>query len=295
MYREPQWEREGLDWPNRESSRFVRAAGILWHVQRMGQGPTLLLIHGTGSATHSWRDLAPRLAERFSIVAPDLPGHGFTESPGAPGLSLPGMAAGLAELLAALEVRPDLVAGHSAGAAIAARLCLDGRIDPRAFVSLNGALQPLHGLDAHWFAPAARLFAANPLLIRIFAWRAQAPDAVEQLFATTGSRLEPVGIGLYQRLISNPRHVAATLGMMANWDLQPLKRDLPGLRTPLILVAAERDGTITPSEAKQVSELVPGSEVMTLAGLGHLAHEERPDLVAELIGRVADRYLDGRR
>ena len=290
-YRAPDWEREGLDWPNRGSSRFVQAGGLRWHVQIMGRGPVLLLVHGTGSATHSWRDLAPGLAERFTIVAPDLPGHGFTQSPPkAAGLSLPGMTGGLVALLDALKIRPDLAVGHSAGAAILARLCLDGAIAPRALICLNGALLPLRGFAAHWFAPAARIFVSNPLLIRVFARRARAPDSVERLFATTGSRLEPDGLKLYRRLISTPSHVASTLGMMANWDLMPLKRDLPGLITPLVLVAAERDGTIRPADARKVGALVPGSEVIDLPSVGHLAHEERPERVAELIGQIADRY-----
>jgi magnesium chelatase accessory protein len=95
----PVWERDGRDWPNREASRFVRAAGLRWHVQVMGQGPALLLAHGTAATTHSWRALAPLLATRFTVVAPDLPGHGFTEAPPAVSLTVPGMACALAELL----------------------------------------------------------------------------------------------------------------------------------------------------------------------------------------------------
>ena len=85
------WQRDGGDWPNREASRFVRAAGLLWHVQVMGQGPVLLLLHGTGAATHSWRAMLPLLARHFTVVAPDLPGHGFTDAPATARLSLPGM------------------------------------------------------------------------------------------------------------------------------------------------------------------------------------------------------------
>ena len=59
----------------------------------MGDGPDLLLLHGSGAATHSWRDLAPLLARDFRVIAPDLPGHGFTETPGGDGLSLPGIGA----------------------------------------------------------------------------------------------------------------------------------------------------------------------------------------------------------
>ncbi|NBQ74895.1 MAG: alpha/beta hydrolase, partial [Acetobacteraceae bacterium] len=58
----PSWEKDGRDWPNRTASRFVEAGGLNWHVQLMGQGPCLLLLHGTAAATHSWRDLAPLLA-----------------------------------------------------------------------------------------------------------------------------------------------------------------------------------------------------------------------------------------
>ena len=89
------WERDGSDWPNRRHSRFVDAAGLRWHVQCAGAGPSLLLLHGTGAATHSWRDVLPRLATRFRVVAPDLPGHGFSSAPEDRGFSLPGMAAGI--------------------------------------------------------------------------------------------------------------------------------------------------------------------------------------------------------
>ena len=62
------WERDGRDWPNRAASRFVRAGGLDWHVQTMGQGPTVWLIHGTGAATHSWRDILPLLAQRPRLM-----------------------------------------------------------------------------------------------------------------------------------------------------------------------------------------------------------------------------------
>ena len=56
-------------------------AGLRWHVQMMGTGPQVLLLHGAGAATHSWRDVAPLLARDFTVIAPDLPGHGFTDTP----------------------------------------------------------------------------------------------------------------------------------------------------------------------------------------------------------------------
>ena len=164
------WLTDGRDWPHRESSRFVTAAGLRWHVQQWGQGPALLLLHGTGAATHSWRGLAPLLARDFTVIAVDLPGHGFTQGRPQGGLSLQGMSNALAALLAELGQKPAIAAGHSAGAAIAARMILDGLLPDAAFVSLNGALATPPGIAALLFSPVAKLLAASALVPRVFAW-----------------------------------------------------------------------------------------------------------------------------
>ncbi|MET0723519.1 MAG: alpha/beta fold hydrolase BchO [Tardiphaga sp.] len=276
------WITDGADWPNRAASGFVESGGIRWHVQRMGAGPSLLLLHGTGAATHSWRGLMPILAEQFDVIAPDLPGHGFTSSPAPHRLSLPGMAADVSALLQKLEATPVIVAGHSAGAAILARMCLDGRIAPDLLVSLNGALLPLNGIAGHLFSPLAKLLVLNPVVPRLFAWQASTPGAVERLLDNTGSRIEAAGVAQYRRLVRSPAHVAAALRMMANWQLEALRRDLPRLKPKLVLVTASNDRTISPETAKRVAALVPGAAIERVAG-GHLAHEEQPRLIADVM------------
>jgi len=287
MLDRPAWEEDGRDWPNRAASRFVAAAGLSWHVQEMGEGPVVLLVHGTGAATHSWRDLAPLLAEHFTVIAPDLPGHGFTEAPPSRRLSLPGMAGALCELLRVLGTSPALVAGHSAGAAILARMCLNGEIAPRALISLNGALLPLHGVPGLVFAPMAKLLASTSLAARLFAWRAADRTTIEGMLRDTGSSIDAQGAELYLRLARRSGHVAAALGMMANWDLRPLERELPRLEPPLYLLAGSNDRAIRPAHAGRVRRLVPGATLVPLPGLGHLAHEERPEEVAGIITRTA--------
>jgi len=272
------------DWPNAQSSRFVRASGLDWHVQIMGAGPVLLLVHGTGAATHSWRDLMPALSQDFTVVAPDLPGHGFTGAPPGHLLSLPGMARDLAGLLAKLDVAPAIAAGHSAGAAILCRMTLDKALPKlRALVSLNGAMLPLDGAPGKIFAPLARLLVGLPLLPNLFAWRARDRAVVAQLLAGTGSRLDARGVDLYARVVQRPAHAAAALRMMANWDLAPLVRDLPRLSPPLLLVAGDGDRTIPPADAARLRELIPGATLSIMPGLGHLAHEEEPSETAALI------------
>lgn len=286
----PDWDADGKDWPNRDASRFVRAGGILWHVQVTEQnGPPVLLLHGTGAATHSWARLLPLLAKNFTVVAPDLPGHGFTEAPPDARMSLPGMAWGLKELLRALAIEPVLGVGHSAGAAILARMALDGPWLARGIVSLNGALVPLRGGpgDLPIFAAIARALVSVPVIPWLFSWRAGDPRVVDRLLQGTGSRIDPAQAAFYARLVRRSGHVSAALAMMANWDLKALSRDLPRLAAPLTLVVGDNDRTVPPGDVLRVQVLVPGATIHRLPGLGHLAHEERPDLVADIVAQSA--------
>lgn len=271
----PTWERDGRDWPHRQASRFVAAAGIRWHVQQFGSGPTVLLIHGTGASTHTWRHLAPLLAGHYSVVMLDLPGHGFTGTPRFARMALPAMAADLGALLAVLNVSPSLVIGHSAGAAILARMQLDGWLPAATpLISLNGALLPFDGAAGVFFSPMAKLFAISPLVPQIVAWHGYDQRAVERLVRSTGSQLDREGVALYARLIRRTGHVHGVLAMMANWDLAPLEEDLRQLQGPLVLVAASQDRAVPPSEANRIAQRVPHAQVISLSGLGHLAHEE---------------------
>jgi magnesium chelatase accessory protein len=108
---------------------------------------------------------------------------------------------------------------------------------------------------------------------------------VERLVASTGSRIDPQGLALYQRLLCTRAHVAGALDLMAQWDLAPLAADLPRLGVPLRLVVAGSDRTVNPAEGERVCARVPGATLIRLPGLGHLAHEEDP---ARVLAAVLD-------
>lgn len=281
------WHTEGADWPNRQASRFVRAGNLTWHVQVMGQGPVILLAHGTGAATHSWRDLLPALAEHFTVVAPDLPGHGFTSAPPSYRMTLHHMAEGLAELIHALDVKPALVVGHSAGAAIVTRLVLDGAADPRLILALNGALLPIPGMHGTFFSGMAKFLAMLPAVPWFFSWRASDHGAVERMIEGTGSRLSPDAVRQYALLFSDPVHVSNVLGMMANWELEEMQAQLPKLATPLVMIVGDADRAVPPKVARKVAALKPGTEIVPQPGLGHLSHEEDAEGTAKLIVSAA--------
>jgi magnesium chelatase accessory protein len=248
----------------------------------------LLLLHGTGASTHSFRDLLPLLAARFQVVAPDLPGHGFTARPADPaGLSLPGMSAAVAALLSALALPPQIAVGHSAGAALLCQMQLTGQLRSQVLVSLNGALLPLPGLRHPAFTPLVRSVVSGEWLPRLFARRMESPQEVERLLERTGSVLDPRGRDLYGRLSRNPVHTGSALAMMGHWDTRPLEAGLPDLDVPLLLLVGAEDRMILPGVALRVRALAPRAELLQVSGLGHLAHEEAPQLVADEIVRYA--------
>ena len=281
------WPEDLAGWPHADRSRMVECRPHRWHVQEMGEGgETLLLLHGAGASTHSWRDLMPLLAKRRRVVAIDLPGHGFTRR-GAPRRSgLDQMATDIAALAEAEGWRPDALIGHSAGAAIALRLSQTMTAPsgaPPAVVGLNAALGEFGGLAGLVFPATARLLAATPFVATLFSRGVSRDGRVRSLLAGTGSDIGPEGESLYARLIGDRDHVAGALDMMAQWKLGGLLADLPKIEARTLLIVGERDAAVPPSVSEAAARRMPEAELVRLPGLGHIAHEEAPALVAERI------------
>ncbi|RZL36410.1 MAG: alpha/beta fold hydrolase [Rubrivivax sp.] len=280
----------------------VNAAGLRWRVQRAGrpagEAPGLLLLHGTGSSLQSWAGCLPGLAEHFSLLVPDLPGHGGSEGFADRQATLPRMAAAVGGLLAVLGWQPTLVAGHSAGAAVMVQLCLDGHAQPRGLLSINGALQPLPGLLGAVAPAVARLASRSAWLPGWVARHASQPRALGHLIASTGSRIEGVGVEHYRELLRQPEHLRGVLDMLAAWRLDELQARLHELTVPLWLAAGLADRTVAPVQAVELARRLRGASFHALPGLGHLAHEEAPERVKALLlelSRETDGHADSAR
>ena len=110
---------------------------------------------------------------------------------------------------------------------------------------------------------------------------------MERLIEGTGSHIPERSLALYRRLFRAPSHVAGALAMMANWDLGALNRDLPTLKPRLLQIIGSNDLAVPPDQAFQLAGRSPGAKVELIRGVGHLAHEEAPELVAPLILQAA--------
>ena len=276
------------DWPNAALSRQILCPPHRWHVQETGTGDTVLLLHGAGGSTHSFRDVIPLLAETFHVVAIDLPGQGFTQLGARHRCGLQAMAEDVERLCHHEGWAPAAIIGHSAGGALALRLSqklLSPRGQPPKVVGINPALDHFQGIAGVLFPALAKLLAAVPFTAQVFSRLSNRPDRVQSLINGTGSKLDSNGLALYQRLVGDRDHADATLLMMAHWDLDTLLRDLGSVPAGTVFIVGENDATVPPNVGEKAAARIPDARVIRLPGLGHLAHEEAPDVV---VGHILD-------
>ena len=269
------------DWPFRTASRQIRCGPHLWHLQDIGTGPPLLLLHGAGGATHSFRHLIPLLQADHRLLVLDLPGQGFSIMGDRSGSNLDAMARDIAALALQEHWPPFAVIGHSAGAAVALRLA--EMVNVKAVIGINAALGGFDGVAGWLFPMLANILTRLPLVPRLFSKLAGTPHQVRQLLASTGSTIDAAGEAQYLHLLRQPDHVAATLAMMAQWNLDGLMQRLPRQTTPCLLVTAAGDKAVPPVVSKRAAAAMPHAEWINLPRFGHLVHEEAPEQVANLI------------
>jgi magnesium chelatase accessory protein len=283
------WQRDGRDWPHRAASRFIDAGSFNWHVQMIGPetGATLLLLHGTGASSHSWRHVLPRLSQQHRCIAVDLPCHGFTRPRATTDLSLPGMTRAITALLRRLGETPDVIIGHSAGAAIAIALAAEQERGRQPLVAgINGAFRPIRG--ERLFSPMAKLLFANPFSASVFALLAGSTPLGGNLLQATGSPIDAEGAALYSRLLTASGHVRGALGMMAAWDLSRFDHCVRTLSRPPILIAASDDPMVPAENSRQLALRCAGATLALIERGGHLLHECNPGFVSDAIDNAID-------
>ena len=240
---------------------------------RHGQGPDLLLLHGTTSSRRIWSPLLPALAARSTVWAIDLPGHG--ESPPS-SLTPPQWAAELSVFLDQHGIDDPAVIGHSAGGWTALELAKQGR------VSNLLALAPAGLWRKH--SPLATDLALN-LNWRL--GRAAGPRAVGVLRSPTIRSLALRTISADPRRIpaevavQNARGAIATDSFPRHFtETRRLRfQGGQGIEAPIRVIWGDRDRIALPRKSRSVAELPPHAEVETWSHCGHMMMWDAPERV----------------
>lgn len=278
-------------WPNRSNSEFIKSDNYNWHIQKFGStGKKLLLIHGTGASSHSWYPLIENLNLEFEILCLDLPGHGFTRALAKQKKQLMTIVDQIFLLLRNIDFYPNIIMGHSAGAAVAYELAKKIETKPNT-IAINAAFGQFSGLAGVAFPYFAKIASSTTIPARFLSLLASKEEIVRKLLASTGSIIPELQIKCYQYLFSNTEHVDGTLQMMADWDLGYFLDRLPEETAPIHFLVGDKDTTVPPHISKSWDQSMPNSSLTQFNGLGHLLHEESPSTVSSILENLPSSFL----
>ncbi|MDI3340690.1 MAG: 2-succinyl-6-hydroxy-2,4-cyclohexadiene-1-carboxylate synthase [Sphaerobacter sp.] len=272
---------------------LIAVNDIRLHVERGGDGPPLLLLHGfTGSAA-TWAPLLPALQRHVTTVAPDLIGHGHSDAPADPArYAMDRCVADLVALLDALAIERTAVLGYSMGGRVALHLALAAPERVTALV-LEGASPGIadpaeRAARAASDAALAEQIEREGLASFVDAWERLPLFATQQrLPAATRARLRA------QRLAHTPRGLANSLRGMGAGVMPPVHDRLGEIQVPALLIAGELDGKYR-ALCQTMAAAMPRATAAIIPDAGHAAHLEQPAaftqaVLAFLVGEEQDR------
>lgn len=257
----------------------VSAGAIALHYTETGGAPpTLLLLHGFGSSTFSWRKVTEPLGRGARVIAFDRPGFGFSERPAVTASLNPytpeAQTTLTLELMDALNIGQAVLVGHSVGAAVAVELALAHPERVAGLVLVSPVLRsggPSALVRTVFNTPQATR--VGPYIVRQFA---EEPgfELLRRRYADP-STLTDADIAGYQRPFG------ATNWDQALWEVTKANRPvdllprLGELQVPTFVVAGAEDEIVPLEQQQQIAEAV-GGDIEVLEGCGHALQDECP-------------------
>jgi len=258
-----------------------------------GEGPAIVLVHGlTGSST-TWREVMPALAERYTVLAPDLLGHGESAKPRGD-YSLGAFASGIRDLMVALEIERATFVGHSLGGGVALQLAYQfpQRCERLVLVASGGLGKEVSILLRAVGLPGSEL--VLPVVLHpIFA---DLLESVGNTFSRRGLHLGVRGREIWRSY----RGLTETRGRMAFIHTVRSVIDVRGQRVsardrlylgagvPTLIMWGDQDRIIPVEHAYVAHDLMPGSELVVVPGAGHFLPFEAPEPFLETLEGFLD-------
>lgn len=275
----------GADHP---SEMTVLADGVPIHLSRTGRGRPVCLIHGaSGNLNDMTFRLAPALADRYTVIAVDRPGHGCSGMPPGGGVSINAQAALLRTALAKIGVERPLLVGHSYGGSVALAWAVDAPESISGLVLLatpsqvwKGGLGLTNDLIA---APVV-----GPVLVRVaplLVTRGFVESALATVFAPQVPPEDYID-HLDLALVLQPRTLRENARQLValKEELRPMVPVYSRLSTPVEIVHGSADQTVgLELHSAALARQIPRSRLIRLPGIGHMLHQVATAKVVESV------------
>ena len=273
----------------------VTLDGVNVHYVQAGEGPVVLLLHGLATSLATWcRNIQPLADAGFTVLAPDLPGHGDSDKPETLNYDPTAGAALIDHFLTSLGVDRSTVVGNSAGGLVVALYALNHpqKVDRLVLVASGGL-----GRRVSWFLRVLSLPILGELLYQ--PWLHDMMGINKRIFYQAPPGLDEVLAELH-RVRSLPGSRRAALRSIRSsinyWGLREQRYILDRLKqlpVPLLTVWGENDIIIPVSHADSVRRVLPNSLVHTIPQCGHWPHMEKAEEFNDLLTRFLEGALDG--
>jgi pimeloyl-ACP methyl ester carboxylesterase len=246
-----------------------------------GSGPALLLIHGIGDSSDTWREIIPQLARDYTVVAPDLLGHGRSDKPRAD-YSVAAYANAMRDLISVLGVERVTVVGHSLGGGVAMQFAYQypERCQRLVLVSSGGVSRDVHPMLRLAAVPSA------DVVLPLLGWpltriAARAVFTLLESLATDLGRDADDLLRVFEALPDASARTAFVRSLRAVVDrrgqvITMLDRCYLTRAMPTLLVWGTRDAVIPYQHARLAHAAMPGSRLDTFEDAGHFPHHSDP-------------------
>jgi pimeloyl-ACP methyl ester carboxylesterase len=252
-----------------------------WFCQQAGQGFPLVLLHGLGASSFSWRGNIGPLSRRYQVLAPDLPAHGRTPPDAVQDFDLATLTRELVCFLDRRGVAQAALAGNSLGGTLALLLARDY---PERFPALVLLAPAVAVPRLPWlFYPLRLPLVGAPLAALLGPWTARA--ALHYSYSRW-EVITPEVIAGYQPTFRTLANRLALRRLICQIDPLPLPQVadlLSQVPQPACLIWGERDRILPPKQGVWIKEHLPHAELQVLPGVGHAPQEEAPELIDEII------------
>jgi pimeloyl-ACP methyl ester carboxylesterase len=265
-------------------SRDLLLRGVRVHYQEVGRGPTLLLLHDVFADHRAWRRVVPRLADRFRLIVPDLPGFGASEKPTRYAFTRESFAETLCDLLAGAGAARAHVAGHGLGAAVALTLAAD-------HPEIVDRLAVMHAVVAPAERSLATRLPAMPvvgsLVFKQWAGRGMFHAHFRRQVFAPGYRYDRAMVDAWFEQFYPPeaRECAWRTVQRAVLDVSALGPKLAKVRAPTVVMWGDRARPTSQSLGHRLVKEIRGARWELVAGASSGMWEEQPDAVAEALVR----------
>lgn len=275
------------------AGRFVEVDGTRVHYIDEGEGPVVVLIHGSGGNLNDWTfDMVGRLRDRYRVIAFDRPGLGYTDTLGNDA-SIIDQARLLADAATAIGVEDPLVVGHSFGGAVAVAWGVERPDVLAGLVVLAGATNPWDtGLSTYY-----RLLShpvAGPVMATLLAAWVPERLVTENVEAVFKPQAAPEGYGAHFgpgltlrrfSLLENARQRAALLP-----QIEALVPRYGEIQVPTEILHGDADTTVgLEIHSIPLSRQIPEARLTVLEGVGHMPQHAAPEALETAIDRLAQR------